>query len=111
MWNSIYKFGLSDKEIEEINERLWSEETTSTNCPDCNAEPNKKHWLGCDVEKCFVCGGQKIQCNCKTNKYHVWDGMWPGTRACYENKLICCWDDSKDWRFDFNEEARRRISL
>lgn len=51
-----------------------------TNCHDCGAKPGQVHLVGCDVEQCSVCGGQKIQCNCKGhNKFFAkWTGIWPG---------------------------------
>ena len=107
MWKSIYKYGLSQKEIDQVIEDLWATEEKVT-CHDCGVEVGKRHKPDCDVERCPVCGGQNLMCNCKTDEYEVWDGMWPGTKECYEQKLVCCFNDDKQWQFDYNEQARRQ---
>jgi hypothetical protein len=51
------------------------------NCPDCGAKPGEKHNKdGCDVEKCSVCGMQRIGCRCKGHDkaFARWTGIWPG---------------------------------
>jgi len=51
-----------------------------TNCHDCGAKPGQKHKSGCDVERCSVCGGQRIQCSCEGHDklFAKWTGIWPG---------------------------------
>lgn len=34
------------------------------NCGDCNAKPGDLHDPGCDIERCMLCGGQAISCDC-----------------------------------------------
>jgi len=31
-------------------------------CPDCGAKPGHYHHIGCDMERCPVCGTQLIGC-------------------------------------------------
>ena len=49
-------------------------------CHDCGAKPGEIHSEGCDVERCSVCGGQRIQCDCKKHdkSFARWTGLWPG---------------------------------
>lgn len=36
-------------------------------CTDCNAKMGYFHHAGCDCERCPVCGGQFISCDCDCN--------------------------------------------
>jgi len=51
------------------------------NCHDCGAKPGEPHRDGCDVERCSVCGGQRLQCECDGHDplFSRWTGIWPGT--------------------------------
>ena len=111
MWNSIHKFGLSDEQIEEIAERLIAKEKANNDmsCHDCGVIPGQKHHEGCDVARCTTCGGQRLSCDCEEENEDVWDGIWPGTIEALEQRLICCWDNDRNWMADLNELARRRV--
>lgn len=51
-----------------------------SDCHDCAAKPGEQHRDGCDTERCSVCGGQRMCCNCKGHDkdFSKWTGIWPG---------------------------------
>ena len=53
--------------------------TTQQQCPDCGVAVGQQHEDGCDVERCSVCGGQRISCDCEGRdpQQAVWAGEWP----------------------------------
>ena len=51
-----------------------------TNCHDCGVAPGQIHKDNCDTERCSVCGGQRLVCDCKGHdkKFSRWMGWFPG---------------------------------
>ena len=107
-WKSPADMGLSSDEIEKIAEDLWRKETKQK-CGDCGVEPGSQHEDGCDIARCTMCGTQAIQCDEHLDApMEIWDGLWPGTKECYENKLITFGGDK--WCFDYNTYTVMRLS-
>ena len=55
-------------------------------CPECGAKPGQVHEIGCDIETCSCCGGQRLSCFCPIRshdrKFARWTGFMPGTLEC-----------------------------
>lgn len=97
------EMGLTSTETAAIIKRLWEEEQRNhSSCPDCGASSGTKHTDGCDVARCTSCGGQRLFCNCPNGESSVWEGLWPGTKECYEAGLICYVTWMEMWMFDYN---------
>ncbi len=70
-------------------------------CGDCGALPGKPHADGCDVERCSVCGLQKLGCDCHGHdkQFARWTGLWPGLAEVQALGI------------DLNEFTRQRLFL
>ena len=101
-WKTPEDLGLTAEQINQICEELWQKNSAKKSCPDCSVNPGEKHWNACDVPNCNSCGIQKIQCECGDTSPRMWDGIYPGIRECYEQKLICFNSGSEEWMFDLN---------
>ncbi len=61
------------------------------NCPDCGTAPGQPHTDDCDVQRCSVCGTQRITCSCAGHDpmRSVWTGEWPTTAKQSNDDLAC----------------------
>lgn len=104
---------------QEVLDQLYAQEVAESNrpCHDCGALPGQVHSEGCDVARCKICLGQRLQCDCEGGGGDVWTGIWPGIKECYENGFVCRWEGPapiKGWveqdslHFDLNRLASLR---
>ena len=62
-----------DKNSDKLDGRLAHYFDNNNRCHDCgilNKTGNIDH-LGCDIERCPICGGQLISCGCVAEEFHV----------------------------------------
>lgn len=62
--NHLYVMG-DDKKVKPVRVGEGNDFTEEgERCGDCSAAYGETHHVGCDVERCRVCGGQFIYCDC-----------------------------------------------
>lgn len=96
----------------------WSNEFHR--CHDCQAVPGTYHSDGCDTQRCPLCKGQRMCCDCPVpdDERLPWTGIWPGSLEAAELGLwtrmggygegwIPCAADHPDAGAGLNEWAER----
>lgn len=76
-----------------------SEYWTAYNCHDCGAAPGQVHIDLCDVQRCTVCQGQRMCCECEGHDEDAaaWTGFWPGVREAAELGLFSKFVEGEGW--------------
>ena len=85
-------------------------------CGDCDAKVGELHSIGCDIERCPVCGLQAISCGCpedEKSKYPKlpWTGEYPGESECREFGWYAKLDEKKGWIPCEKDEPGANIDL
>ena len=94
----------------EILDKLYIEglKYSSEPCHDCGVKPGTVHEPGCDVARCSICKGQLLSCGCEKGEPDIWDGLWPGTKECYDKGYVSKWSEDGSLSFDYNRLAYNR---
>ncbi len=104
-------------------------DTLERNCLDCGCNLDHPHHDECDVERCSVCGRQRLTCKCIGHdpEASAWTGFWPDpapvavsyhlieedtdTRIhrCFGNRGVvgehATWEDARDAAVEYLKTA------
>lgn len=67
-------------------------------CPDCGVSVGQRHMDDCDVQRCAICGGQRVTCDCAGHDpaKMVWTGQWPERNTNFVLRHMQCCFGFKD---------------
>lgn len=77
------EYRTKSKEYEDLAKQCEDALSFGSKCHDCGVSPGELHLPGCDVERCSVCGGQRVQCQCVGHNGFTsrWQGVFPRPRV------------------------------